>query len=282
MTQKKLMACLTFDFDAWSGLAARGMLTPTPVSRGEFGVVAVPRILELLKRYGITASFYTPGIVIETYPRSVEAIVAAGHEMGNHGYTHVPPSNLSREQEEESLVKGGEAVEKFWGRRPAGYRSPSWDLSDNTVDLLLKHGYLYDSSMMAHDHSPYRVRQGDKVYVDRPMEFGTVTNLYEMPVAWSLDDFPHFEFMRTPTSVTNALMNTNGVLSNWLDDFEYMRRTCDWGVLTYTCHPYVIGRGHRMLFLERLIEGLMSKGAEFVTMEAAIHAFQAREKAGLA
>lgn len=280
MTPKNLMACLTFDFDAWSGLTARGMVTPTPVSRGEFGVVALPRILDLLKRYNIPASFYSPGIVLETYPASGELIAAAGHEMGNHGYHHLPPATLTRDQEEESLVRGAEVVQKFTGSKPIGYRSPSWDLSDNTVDLLLKHDYVYDSSMMGDDHTPYRIRQGDKASAEKPLEFGKPTKLIEMPVSWNLDDFPHFEFLRTPASVMNGLKGTSDVLENWLGDFEYMRRTCDWGVLIYTFHPYVIGRGHRMLFLERLIEGLIEKGANFVTMEQAVRAYEARDAAG--
>src|SRR5690625_824644 len=240
---KQLMDCLTFEFDAMSGLVARGLTTPTPVSRGAFGAVALPRILDLLKRYDIKSSFFVPGVVIGTYPELCERIVEEGHELGNHGWTHVPPANLTPEEEEDGLVRANEAICKLTGKNPAGYRSPSWDLSASTLDLLLRHGFLYESSMMAHDHEPYRVRQGDAVYLDKPMEFGQETSLIEMPISWSLDDFPHFEFLRLPNSVSPGLMNTNAVLENWLDDFEYMRRTCDWGVLTYTCHPYVIGRG---------------------------------------
>jgi len=276
---KRLMACLTFDFDAMSGLIARGMMSPTPVSRGEFGAVAVPRILELLDRHAITASFFIPGVVMETYPRQCEAIVNAGHEVGNHGWTHDPPATLDREQEEEGLVRANEAIRRLTGRNPAGYRSPSWDLSENTLDLLLRHGFQYESSMMGNDHEPYYVRSGDQVHKDGRVEFGVDTELVEMPISWSLDDFPHFEFLRLPTSVTPGLMNAGGVLENWLDDFEYMRRTCDWGILTYTCHPYVIGRGHRMLMLERLIEGLLEKQAEFMTLEGAAAAFRQRRAA---
>lgn len=274
---KKLMACLTFDFDAMSGMVARGLTSPTPVSRGEFGAVAVPRVLELLKRYDIPSSFFIPGVVIGTYSAECERIVAAGHEIGNHGWTHVPPANMKPEEEEAGLVKANEVIQRLWGRRPVGYRSPSWDLSSHTLDLLLRHGFLYESSMMGDDHQPYRVRQGDVVHLDKPMEFGRETNLVEMPISWSLDDFPHFEFLRTPTSVTPGLMNASGVLENWLGDFEYMRRTCDWGVLTYTMHPFVIGRGHRMLMLEKLIEGLLEKGATFVTMETAARAYLERD-----
>jgi len=130
---------------------------------------------------------------------------------------------------------------------------------------------------MANDHEPYFVREGDVVHLDKPMEFGRPTKLLEMPISWSLDDFPHFEFLRMANSVMPGLMNASGVLENWLDDFEYMKQTCDWGVLTYTCHPYVIGRGHRMMMLERLLEGLVDKGADFMTMEDAAKLYLSRQ-----
>jgi peptidoglycan/xylan/chitin deacetylase (PgdA/CDA1 family) len=277
---KRLIACLTFDFDAMSGMVARGLTTPTPVSRGEFGAVAVPRILDLLARNKIKASFFIPGVVIGTYPELCERIAAEGHEIGNHGWTHIPPANLTAVQEEAGLVKANESIRRITGKNPAGYRSPSWDLSDQSLALLLKHGFVYESSMMGNDHEPYRVRQGDVVHADKPMEFGRESKLIEMPISWSLDDFPHFEFLRTPTSLMPGLMNATGVLENWLDDFEYMRRTCDWGVLTYTCHPFVIGRGHRMMMLEKLIDGLSEKGAHFLTMEQAAAEYAQRRPLG--
>jgi peptidoglycan/xylan/chitin deacetylase (PgdA/CDA1 family) len=273
---KQLIACLTFDFDAMSGLVARGLTSPTPVSRGEFGAVAVPRVLDLLARHGIKASFFIPGVVIDTYPAVCERIVEAGHEIGHHGWTHVPPANLEPAQEEDGIVRGIERIVQLCGKRPTGYRSPSWDLSPHTLRLLVKHGFHYESSMMGDDHTPYRARMGDVVHADRAMEFGRPCPLIEMPISWSLDDFPHFEFLRLPTSVTPGLMNASGVLENWLDDFEYMRRTCDWGILTYTCHPYVIGRGHRMMMLERLVEGLVEKGATFMTLDAAAREYDRR------
>lgn len=275
---KRLIACLTFDFDAMSGLVARGMTTPTPVSRGEFCAIAVPRILELLQRHGIRSSFFIPGVVVGTYPALCERIAKEGHEIGNHGWTHEPPASLTPEQEEEGLVKGNEIIRRVTGKAAVGYRSPSWDLSASTLSLLLKHNFVYESSLMGNDHEPYMVRQGDVVHLDRPMEFGAATPLIEMPISWSLDDFPHFEFLRTATSLMPGLMNARGVLENWLDDFEYMRRTCDWGVLTYTCHPYVIGRGHRMLMLERLIEGLVEKGATFMALEDAAAEYARRSR----
>jgi peptidoglycan/xylan/chitin deacetylase (PgdA/CDA1 family) len=273
------IVCLSFDFDVMSGFVARGMTTPTPVSRGEFGVVGARRILALLARHGIRASWFVPGVIIETYPEVCASVAQAGHEIGHHGWSHVPPAALSREQEEAGLIRANAAIERLCGRKARGYRSPAWDLSPHTVDLLLEQGFDYDSSMMGDDYTPYRARRGDVASIDEPFRFGEATRLVEMPISWSLDDYPHFEFVRTKESVLQGLMATGDVLQNWLDDFEYMRRTMDWGVLTYTCHPFVIGRGHRMLMLERLIEGLLGKGAAFATMAEAVDEFVSRARA---
>lgn len=255
--------CLTFDFDAMSGMVARGMKTPTPISRGEFGAVAVDRILALLERHAVPSTWFVPGVVVETYPEHCRRIAAAGHEIGNHGWTHVPPASLTPEQEEAGLLRANAAIAAVAGAPPRGYRSPAWDLSPVTVELLLRHGFLYDSSMMGHDHHPYYARQGDEVPDEEALRFGAPTTLVEMPISWSLDDFPHFEFLRTPTGVLPGLANARLVLENFLADFDYMQRTEAWGVLTYTFHPFVIGRGHRMTLLEGLIEGLAERGARF-------------------
>ena len=270
------LVCVTFDFDAMSGLIARGLTTPTFISRGEFGAVAVPRILALLRKYGVKSTFYIPGFTLETYPRESAAIVEAGHEIAHHGWTHVPPNDLTREQEEAGLVRANEQIRKVSGQHARGYRSPSWDLSPNSMDLLLKYGFLYDSSMMADDYTPYRVRQGDIVEVEKPMVFGQPTRLIEMPIAWSLDDFPHFEFLRMKTSLMPGLMNANSVMENWINDFVYLKDNFDWGVLTYTFHPYVIGRGHRMMALEKLLRTVAEGGARFVSMEDAAREYDGR------
>jgi len=272
------IACLTFDFDALSGWIARGMTTPGPISRGEFGPnVALARILPLLDRYGVATSWYIPGHTLETYPDACRKVFEAGHEIGHHGWTHRPPAGLSREQEEAELARANDAVRKLTGRSARGYRSPSWDLSPHSVSLLLAHGFLYDSSMMGDDYTPYRVREPDAIELEQPAVFGRPTRLIEMPVSWTLDDYPHFEFVRTPTTILPGLMNAESVLANWIDDFLYLKHHLDWGVITYTFHPFVIGRGHRMLALEKLICTLKENAAVFLTVEQAALEFDTRQ-----
>jgi peptidoglycan/xylan/chitin deacetylase (PgdA/CDA1 family) len=268
--------CLTFDFDTQSGFIARGMTTPTPLSRGEFGLIGARRILALLKSSGIRATWFVPGFTIESHPGACEAVVQDGHEVAHHSWAHVPPAQQSREEEEADLVRANEAIARLTGRKARGYRSPSWDLSENTIDLLLAHGFHYDSSLMGADYWPYRARRGDLAELGKPFGFGAETALIEMPISWSLDDYPHFEFVRTPTTVLPGLQSARTVMETWRDEFSYMQRTVEWGVLTYTMHPYVIGRGYRMLALEGLVKDLAAAGAVFMTMEAAAAEAQTR------
>jgi peptidoglycan/xylan/chitin deacetylase (PgdA/CDA1 family) len=266
--------CLTFDHDNVSSTISRGNITPTAISRGDFGIPAVARILRLLNEQNLPTTWFIPGHTIESYPSCVAAVHANGHEIGNHGWTHRVPASLPPEDEESELVRGSDAIEKLTGRRPRGYRSPAWDLTDHSVDFLLKHGFVYDSSMMGHDTIPYQARQGDKITLLEPMEFGPDTALVEMPISWSLDDHPHFEYTRSPAGILPGNMNARLVIENFINEFRYMKKSQDWGILTYTFHPHVIGRGHRMFMLEHFIEVLKREGATFLTMENAVEEYR--------
>jgi peptidoglycan/xylan/chitin deacetylase (PgdA/CDA1 family) len=271
------LVCLTFDFDVVSSWIFRGLNTPTQISRGEFGLIGAERILKLLEQSGIASTWFVPGHTIDNYPAACERVHAAGHEIGHHGYLHEPPATLgTREAEDAVLLRGNESILRLTGRQAVGYRSPSWDLSEHTVDLLLERGFRYDSSMMADDHHPYYARRNDRFVADRPIVAGPTTSLVEVPVSWTLDDFPHFEYRRFDNQLQEGLRRAGDVLDNFVDDFRYMKQIEEWGVLTYTFHPQVVGRGHRMLMLERLIETIQSEGAIFVRMADAVEEFRSR------
>ncbi|MEO7726698.1 MAG: polysaccharide deacetylase [Burkholderiales bacterium] len=273
----KHIVCLTFDFDGISGFIARGSATPTPVSRVEFGPrVGAPRLLALMKKYRIKSSWYVPGHTIETFPDAVQAVVDAGHEIGHHGWRHISPVFLSRAEEEAELVRGNEAIKRISGEYARGYRSPGWDLSPHSVDLFLQYGFTYDSSMMGHDYLPYYARANDVVELERPMRFGAASKLVEMPISWTTDDAPHFEYMRTGNAIRPGLMNAGLVLENWVDDFMYMKKAVNWGVLTFTCHPFISGRGHRIMMLEQLIRKLREKGAVFQRVDDTVREFASK------
>ena len=271
----KHIVCLTYDFDGISGFVARGSPAPTPVSRGEFGPrVGAPRLLALMKKYRIKSSWYVPGHTLETFPAAVQAVVDHGHEIGHHGWKHVSPAALSREEEETELVRGNAAIKRISGEYARGYRSPGWDLSPHSVELFLKHGFAYDSSMMGNDYTPYYARSGDVIELAQAARLGRATALVEMPISWATDDAPHFEYMRTGNAIRPGLMNAGLVLENWVSDCLYMKKTMEWGVLTFTCHPFISGRGHRIMMLEQLIRKLKDNGAVFQRVDETVAEFK--------
>lgn len=267
---KNPSVCLTFDFDAVSlWLRTFGLDSPTPLSRGEFGPrVGMPRILDLLKAEEVKATFFIPGHTIESWPDICRRIVEEGHEVGHHGYLHENPLELDRDGERQVLERGLEAMDVVLGLRPRGYRSPGWDISPHTLELLLELGFDYDSSMMAQDFELYRPRTGDVVHLDQAYEFGDEVDLVEFPVSWSLDDYPYLEHNHNPPNVGLALPEKT--LKMWAGDFDYMRRAVPDGVFGLTCHPQVIGRGARVTILEGLIAHMKQCEARFLRVGDAV------------
>jgi peptidoglycan/xylan/chitin deacetylase (PgdA/CDA1 family) len=152
------------------------------------------------------------------------------------------------------IERGLKALDEIARLKPIGYRSPSWDNSPHTIDLLLEYGFRYESSLMAHDFRPYWCRIGDHADPEGPYRFGQNVDLVEMPVSWVLDDFPHFEFVRSGGSLFPGLSAGTKVEEIWKDEFSFMYREYADGIYTLTMHPEIIGRGYRMLMLERLID----------------------------
>lgn len=258
--------CLSFDFDAISvWIGSMGSRSPANVSRGEFGVVGARRLLELLRDFDIPSTWFVPGHTIDTYPDVARAVAEAGHEIGHHNYCHENPRSLDADQERSVLERGIECIVRLSGSPPRGYRSPAWDLSPNTLSLLVEMGFLYDSSLMAGDFSPYRPRAGDELRTDEPFGFGQEIDLVEIPVDWSLDDWPYFNVNWPAHHV--GLRTPDEVYAVWAAEFDYLHDRVGAGVFTLTMHPQVIGRGHRLLMLERLIEYIRGHdGVVFRTM----------------
>jgi peptidoglycan/xylan/chitin deacetylase (PgdA/CDA1 family) len=263
-TVKKCAVLLTFDFDAESLWEDSGLNTPTYQSRGRYGArVGVPRILSLLEEYNIQATFFVPGVTAERYPDILREISAQGHEIGHHGYRHRSPTALSTDEERLALEKGLEALEGTTGVRPLGYRSPSWDLSHHSINLLQEYDFLYDSSLMGDDFQLYSLGQGQDS-----------AGLVEIPVSWELDDAPHFMFNFSP-KYRAGLSAPSKVLEIWMAEFDgaYLNE----GAFTLTMHPQIIGRYHRMRMLEQLIEYMAGhRDAWFMTCTQAAKDWQYR------
>ena len=226
-------AAFTFDFDAeegWIGEDPTNADRPGVLSQGTYGAKwGVPLILELLERHAIKATFFVPGRVAERHPARIEEIVAAGHELAHHGYTHTPPSTLARDEERTELVKGLEILRSF-DADVVCYRSPSWDFSANTEELLQELGFRYSSNFMD-DLKPYRRER---------------SGLIELPVQWILADTAYFWFDGTQT-----IRTADDVRSIWQGEFRGYRRLG--GSFVLACHPQVIGRPYRLEMLDAFL-----------------------------
>ena len=237
---------LTFDFDAESSwLGSFKLDTPAALSRGAYGATeGVPRILRLLDRYGLPATFFIPGDTADRHPDETRAIANAGHEIGHHGYLHEQPNHLTEDEERTMIERGLDALERITGRRPRGYRSPAWELSQATFRLLDSYGFEYDASQLGADR-PYWV-----------VDAGKRTTIVEIPSAWELSDSGHFMMM--PSYGWPGGKPATHVEEVWQEDFKGMYEEGGDVCFVLTMHPQVIGRHHRLRMLERLIQHIMS------------------------
>ncbi len=218
MPDPKLSVCITFDFDATSPWVADApKMGPGYMSRGELGAVAIPRILELLRRHDVRTTFFVVGHTALAYPDAVKAIVADGHEVGHHGWVHEDPYLLEREREEWIFDQGLAALDAAAGVRPVGYRAPGALHSHNTVDILLQHGMLYDASCSASEFEPYYFRQGDRFPKDGMYEFGDPVDLVAIPFAWTLTDFAHIDIVPGVPASQNMPAH---VVDMWRGEFD--------------------------------------------------------------
>lgn len=259
---KKIALNLGFDFDSSSvWMESFGKTSQVYMSRGEYGAeVCVPRILDLLDKYKIKANFFIPGHTADTFADTCREIVRRGHEVCHHGYVHEDPTDLSYHKEEAIMVKGLEALDRI-GVQPVGYRSPGFDFSPNTMDILLKYGIKYDSSLMGNDFYPYRPAYCN-VHFDRGNDFSEPSQLVEMPVSWYMDDFPHSEFIMTRT----GMKPQSQIYEIWSATLDYGAGNITGGCLNVAMHPQVIGRPHNIGMLEKFINHANDKGAWFATM----------------
>jgi peptidoglycan-N-acetylglucosamine deacetylase len=225
--------------------------------------VGTPRLLELFRRHDIRTTWFIPGHSVETFPEQTQMVVDAGHEIGVHGYSHENPIAMTRAQEEAVLTHCIDLVEKASGRRPTGYVAPWWEFSPVTNELLLENGIKYDHSLMHRDFTPYYIRVGDswtKIDYSQPAESwmkplvrGEETDLIEIPASWYLDDLPPMMFIKASPN-SHGFVNPRHLEELWRDQFDWVHRELDHGVVGFPIHPDVSGRAQNLLMLERLIE----------------------------
>ena len=257
-------ACFSFDLDAESPIlfehpeAVDWLDVMTHQAYGPR--TGVPRLLRLLDRVGVRATFFVPGYTAERWPAAVGAIRDAGHEIAHHGYLHEGARGLSAEEQEVAILRGLDALNRVAGVIPVGYRAPMWESSPDTAALLLRHGFRYDSGLMDADH---------------PYLLGTdVGTLVELPIHWSLDDWEPYVYL-PGISGSGVIASPAEVVARWTLELDAM--TDEGGLFMLTNHPFVSGRPSRAAALEGFIrhaqeiEGLwIATAAEIAAHVAAL------------
>lgn len=287
---KKIYVSVGIDVDAVGGWLGSygGEDSPGDISRGIFaGEVGVPRLLKLAQDREMPVTWFWPGHSIETFPEQFDATVAAGHEVGVHGYSHENPIAMTRAQETEVLDYCIDLFTERTGKKPVGYVAPWWEFSNVTNEILLERGFLYDHSLMHNDFTPYYVRVGDswtKINYDaasarewmKPLVRGEETDLIEIPANWYLDDLPPMMFIKGSAN-SHGFVSPRDIEQMWKDQFDWVYREMEYGVFPLTIHPDVSGRPQNLLMLERLFEHIAGHdGVEFATMETIARDFAER------
>jgi peptidoglycan-N-acetylglucosamine deacetylase len=247
----QVAVALSFDVDQETLSLRDGKTSPALLAQGEYGSRAgLPRILKLLERYSIPASFYIPAVSALLHPDDVRAIADAGHEVGLHGWIHERNSNLAEADERDLSYRAADVLTRLAGQPPVGLRTASWDFSTATLKIIRAMGLLYDSSLMG-DDEPYEL-----------LEDGEPTGIVELPVEWIKDDYPYFGMDRLSTVRPHTAPSLVGEI--WRREFDgaYVEE----GLFLLTMHPHIIGHRSRMSVLEELIQHIRSHpGVWFAT-----------------
>lgn len=253
-------AAFTFDVDAESGVLAHdpaGSARMSLMSHQSYGpLVGVPRLLRLLDRQQVSATFFVPGFTADTYPDVIRSIMDAGHEIAHHGYLHEPMQGISKETEARYLDRGIESLDRL-GVELKGYRAPWWEMNWHTPDLLIERGFSYDSSLLNGD-KPYRLAGEDKP-----------GSLVEIPVDWALDDWEQYAFFPGYTG-SGVIESPRKVHEMWALEAQahHQEGTC----FVLTNHPFISGRPSKAAALELLIEDVKGLDGMWVTNLAEIAA----------
>ena len=212
-------------------------------SAARYDLIAVPRLIKVLQERELRQTFFFPGWCIERYPRQIEALLAAGHEIGLHGYLHERSNELSKGAEREAIQRGVNAYVKYVGSRPRGWRAPSFAFSKHSLSFLLEHGFEYDSSLMG-DDIPYTIENKDG-------------RLLEFPIDWTLDDWPHYVHNRDFRYVM-PISAPHRAIEVFRAEFEAAWRFG--GLWVSVWHPFVTGRPARLCAALELIDAMRAKG----------------------
>lgn len=250
----RVAVALTFNVSNSANQLARGDTAVVAMTGGEFGAAqGLPRVLDLLDRHNVPATFFVSGVADLVDPQMVAEIAKRKrHEIGLLGWSDENVATLDNAAEESRLLT--RAVDRLTasaGRKPAGARGPAGTISLHTIGLLKKAGILYDSSLQARD-DPYEV-----------LLEGQPSGIVELPNNAYRNDQ---RFLTSGRTGPGLLPSPELIFETFRDDFDvaYQEGT----LFVLTLHPHVVGMRSRIVYLDRLVHHMKGKpGVWFATGE---------------
>ncbi|KAL0940266.1 uncharacterized protein CTRU02_203029 [Colletotrichum truncatum] len=291
---------LSVDFDAvagWLGTGQHPRNCLADYSSGFFaGHVGVGRLLSVFKRLGVAdkITWFIPGHSMETFPAETKSIVQSGAEIALHGYSHEDATKLDAQQEEDVFDKCITLAQSLTGKRPVGYRAPVYRLSQQTVNLLEKKGFLYDSSLSWHDSQLHQLSKGPSpVPVDysqpahtwmHPCAPSQPSTVVGVPTGWYMEDMTPLQYLPNIEN-SHGYVPAQSIVKMWQDRFNWLWKHGPDGnglgdfVFPLVLHPDTSGMAHIIGSIENMVQWLKSWGSEveFVTYEAAARSFLKRQ-----
>lgn len=161
------------------------------------------KILDILSRKGVKATFFVLGFVAETHPDLIIKIQGAGHEIATHGYAHMQVYAMTPDMFRKDLRKSVSIISGITDNPVKGYRAPEWSIRDDSLwalDILIREGFEYDSSMaplpiignQQYPKIPHRLTLDQGGLWEFPPLVGA-TPLVNLPLGggWGLRVFPY-------------------------------------------------------------------------------------------
>jgi peptidoglycan/xylan/chitin deacetylase (PgdA/CDA1 family) len=249
---------ISFDSDHETSDLRDGGKSIGRMAWGQYGSrVGVPRILNLLKKYDVKATFYVPAVAALLHPDEQRRVIAEGHEIGIHSWIHELNSVLPYEAERDIMYRAADTLEKITGVRPVGSRTASWDFSPHTLRITKEMGLLYDSSLMADEDCYELILEGEP------------TGVVELPVEWIRDDAPYFMMQRF--TALRPQMPPEAVFDIFRREFDAAYE--EGGICQITTHPHIIGYRSRIWIVEELIRHAKSRPGVWFATHAEVAAY---------